>query len=39
VLIIIGLSGVLDFKLKDVSALLSSTNNNPSNLSEEKDDE
>lgn len=36
-LIIIGLSGVLDFKLKDVSELLSNLNNNPSDLLEEND--
>lgn len=34
-LIIIGLSGVLDFKLKDVSELLSNLNNNSSDFSEE----
>lgn len=35
-LIIIGLSGILDFQLKDVSELLSNLNNNTSDLSEEE---
>ncbi|MEM7757838.1 MAG: hypothetical protein AAF298_06910 [Cyanobacteria bacterium P01_A01_bin.40] len=35
ILIIIGLSGVLDFKLKDVSELLSNLNNNQMDISEE----
>jgi hypothetical protein len=39
VLIIIGLSGVLDFQIKDVSGLLSNTNNNPSDLSKKEDSE
>lgn len=34
-LIIIGLSGVLDFKLQDVSELLSNLNNNQSDFTEE----
>ena len=38
-LIIIGLSGVLNFKLKDVSELLSNMNNNRSDLSEEENND
>ncbi len=38
-LIIIGLSGVLDFKIKDVSELLLNMNNNSSDLSEEENND